>query len=159
MNLLDLIVGASKEDELNPRQLSYQNVQYRAAPEAQVKNWSPQKEKEFLDYIKNHEWYKSIQRDYGETPNLDEQAYNLRAAYERGVQPEIYPYDNRYHWPSSYMSPEGKVESLKAFNHPTAWMEDYMNLTGGIDPHAGHKLTPLQARNLSELVKERYGNK
>ena len=157
MNLLDMLTKKIGEDELNPRQMSYQNVQYRAAPEAKVKNWSPEKEKEFLDYIKNHEWYKSIQRDYGETPNLDEQSYNLRAAYERGIEPEIYPYDNRYHWPSSAMDTSGRAESLKAFNHPTAWMEDYMNLTGGRDPHEGYQLTPLQARNLSDLLKERYG--
>lgn len=126
---------------------------YRIAPEAKVGTWTPADEVAFQAGVKQTPWFSEFKNQYGETPNLDSQDYNYRAAWKAGVRPQTYEYDQMQHWPS--MTPSG--ESLKATNHPTAWMEDYMQLTGGVDTHEPVALTPQQIKALGNALRYRYG--
>lgn len=68
--------------------------------------------------------------------------YDYRGAYAAGINPELYPYDNTYHWPSS--TEQGQM--LKSPNHPTAWMEYFMRGSDGIDPSQFGLVSPENAR-------------
>jgi hypothetical protein len=57
------------------------------------------------------------------------------------------------HWAS--VTPSG--ESLKSKSHPTAWMEDYMQVTGR-DPHDPAKMSPEQVKAMEKSLMYRYGN-
>jgi hypothetical protein len=112
-------------------------------------------ERQFQSWIKATPWYSEFTKEYGEPPDLNSKEYDYRAAYRAGVVPQRDPYDNnRYHWASST---PGGVE-LKAVNHPTAWKEDYMRITGRDPSDPGQPtLTPQQATELSGVLKYRYG--
>jgi len=125
---------------------------YTIAPEAKLQGWSPADETRFQQEIRQTPWYSGFVKQFDEAPNLNGSEYNYRAAWQRGIRPELYPYDGTYHWPST-----ANGESLKATNHPTAWMEDYMQITGGRDPHEGYQVTPNEAAALSKALKYRYG--
>lgn len=128
-------------------------TEYSIAPEANI-NLTPTEEKTFQQDIKGSDWYKEYKQNYGEDPDLNSKDYNYRAAWKSGVKPERYaPDNNNYHWPSE--TPNG--ESLKALNHPTGWMEDYMQLTGK-DPHEGLGMTTEQASKMEQLLIQRYGS-
>lgn len=129
-------------------------AEYMPAPEAPSPKWNWQQEQQFRKDMTSHPWYSEFQKKFGEAPNLNDPGYNYRAAYAAGLRPERYaPDDNAYHWPSA--TPSG--QSLKARNHPTGWMEDYMQITGGKDPHEGYQLTPAQAETLGKSLRYRYG--
>jgi hypothetical protein len=121
-------------------------------PQATVNNWTPELENKFQKEISQTPWYQNYVKQYGEQPDLNTKDYNYRAAWQQGVQPELYKYDNTYHWPST-----AKGRSLKSVSHPTAWMEDYAQITGGRDPNEAVKLTPEQANTLSGMLQLRYG--
>ena len=126
-------------------------------PEAKIKNWTPQLEKQFQNEVLNSKWANEFKNQYGELPNLNSSDYNYRAAYQRGMQPMPDEFDRgRLHWLSS--TPQG--ESLKSFNHPTAWKEDYMRITG-VNPDSQEasmlKLTPAQQALLNYVLQKRYG--
>lgn len=126
--------------------------EYSIAPEAKA-NLTAEEENKFQKEIKSSDWYKEYKQNYGENPDLNSKDYNYRAAWKAGVKPERYaPDDNKYHWPSE--TPKG--ESLKALNHPTGWMEDYMQLTGK-DPHEGQGMTDVQAKKMKQFLIQRYG--
>ena len=113
-------------------------------------------EQQFQQWIRSTPWFSEYVKQYGEEPDLNSKDYDYRAAYRAGIVPQKDPYDNnRYHWSSS--APNG--QELKAKNHPTAWKEDYMRITGGRDPSdAGQPtLTPQQAAELSAILQQRYG--
>lgn len=83
-------------------------------------------EAEFQNWIKSLPWYSEFQRDFGGPPDLNDPQYDYRAAWQTGVSPEKYQYDqNRYHWPSQF----------KSEDHPTMWMEKFMQMFG-VDPNA-----------------------
>ncbi len=124
---------------------------YRIAPEALLGPWGAEDEQKFLQTVQTHPWYNQFVQDYGEAPDLNSPDYNYRAAYKFGVLPELYPYDNRYHWSS--VTPQG--QSLKATNHPTAWMEDYMQVTGR-DPHEPGELNQDQIEAIQKALQYRY---
>jgi len=127
--------------------------EYSIAPEAII-NLTPAEEKTFQQDIKGSDWYKEYKQNYGEDPDLNSKDYNYRAAWKSGVKPERYaPDNNNYHWPSE--TPNG--ESLKALNHPTGWMEDYMQLTGK-DPYEGLGMTTEQTSKMEQLLIQRYGS-
>lgn len=46
--------------------------------------------------------------------------YDYRKAWKSGDSPKVNKHDGKYHWGSSG----------KAINHPTAWKESYLKLTG-----------------------------
>jgi hypothetical protein len=126
--------------------------EYSIAPEAKA-NLTPTEEKKFQQDVKSSDWYKEYKQNYGEDPNLNSKDYNYRAAWKSGAKPEKYaPDENKYHWPSE----TSKGESLKALNHPTAWMEDYMQLTGK-DPHEGKGMTEGQSQKMKQFLIQRYG--
>lgn len=125
---------------------------YQIAPEAKVK-LTADEEKKFQRDIKSSDWYKEYIKNYGEAPNLDSKDYNYRAAWKSGAKPERYaPDDNKYHWPSTTAT----GESLKSLNHPTGWMEDYMQLTGK-DPSESYSMSESQAKKMKEFLIQRYG--
>lgn len=75
-------------------------------------------------------WRRQFMRDFGYVPQMNGGDYDYRLALQSGMRPELYTHDNRYHWPSA--TPDGR--SLKSPDHPTAWMETFMERFG-IDPH------------------------
>ena len=88
---------------------------------------SAEEEKVFLSWIKNTGWYKEYTKEFDESPDLNTTDYNYRAAWKAGLTPQRDPYDkNKYHWPSSTES----GDMLKSEDHPTAWKEHYMRITG-----------------------------
>jgi hypothetical protein len=81
------------------------------------------------------DWRVEFSRKYGGQPNLNDPLYNYRAAWASGVKPEPYQHDNgSYHWPSSASVAPFNNVPLKGKNHPTAWMEKFMQHYGS-DPH------------------------
>lgn len=114
-----------------------------AAPAPQAGPWSQlsqDDESRFQSDVKAHPWFTEFKKKYGEAPNLNDPDYNYRAAWKAGLMPEIYPHDGTYHWQSSL--PDGTM--LKSENHPTAWMEHFMRVTGK-DPNDVGVSSPEQA--------------
>ena len=101
---------------------------------AKLTKLTPSEEKDFQQWIKKTGWYQEFVKEYGESPDLDIEEYDYRQAWKSGVVPERDPYDkNRYHWPST--DPSGKM--IKSASHPTAWQEQYMQMTGENPDAAG----------------------
>lgn len=115
---------------------------------------APMEEVQFQQWIRGLPWWSEFKDQYGEEPDLNGD-YDYRAAWKNGIEPQRYEYDGgKYHWPSA--APSGAM--LKAFDHPTAWMEDYMNATG-TDPNAQNQ-PPLDDGSRSWLMErmwQRYG--
>ena len=88
-------------------------------------------EAKFQQWIKALPWYSEFRAKYGEEPNLNDPQYDYRKAWKAGVIPQKNPYDNMYHWSSK--TPSG--EWLKSADHPTAWMEKFMEKYG-YDPQS-----------------------
>jgi hypothetical protein len=77
-------------------------------------------------------WADTFQQRFGEAPNLNDPQYDYRAAWKAGITPQPYaPDQNFLHWPSAL--PSGQM--LKAPDHPTAWMEHFMQQYG-VDPNS-----------------------
>ena len=128
---------------------------YSIAPEAKTGKWSQKDEKSFQKGVRGTKWYKQFADKYGEPPDLNSKDYNYRAAWKAGVRPQDYEHDaEMQHWAST----TGKGESLKATNHPTAWMEDYMQVTGS-DPHEPANMNPEQIKAMEKALMYRYGQK
>lgn len=120
----------------------------------------PAQEEAYMEWITSTPWFQEFWKRYGEQPDLNSKDYDYRAAYRAGMAPQRDPYDSgRYHWPSAIVrdgvaAPGGQ---LKAKNHPTAWMDDYMGLTGR-DPRAGgQQLNSQQIEAIGRMLTERYG--
>jgi hypothetical protein len=93
---------------------------------------TPDEEAKFQQWVRATGWHKEFKTRYGGDPNLDDPEYDYRAAYKAGLYPTRYEHDKgAYHWPS--VTPQGGM--LKGKNHPTAWMEGFMQETG-VDPNA-----------------------
>jgi hypothetical protein len=132
--------------------LGYQiTPDYAIAPEAKAEKFNAQDEAAFQAGIRQTPWFSQFVKQYGEEPNLNSPDYNYRAAWKSGVRPENYEYDTMQHWPS--VSPLGY--SLKSTSHPTAWMEDYMQITGS-DPNKPVPLSQDQIMQLSKALRYRY---
>lgn len=100
------------------------------------------------------QWRSEFQQRFGEQPNIDDPQYNYRAAIAAGIRPERYaPDGNSYHWPSSTQQPPRMPQMLKSADHPTAWMEHYMQ-QNGVDPNEDDPAKVLQYR-LQEPIKLR----
>lgn len=125
---------------------------YRIAPSAPTPAWNPQEEQAFQEGVRQTPWYAEFKQRFGEEPDLDTKDYNYRAAWASGARPSYYEPDKSHHWPSE--SPQGM--SLKAKDHPTGWMEDYMQLTGGADPSEPVPLNQAQISKMQSLLQERY---
>lgn len=81
-------------------------------------------------------WRREFRQNHGEEPNLNDPSFDYRMAHAAGAAPEPYQHDGgRHHWQSSVqVPPMAQPVSLKAPNHPTAWMETFMQRYG-VDPH------------------------
>jgi hypothetical protein len=108
-----------------------QHLQQQMQPELEFQNW-----------FRSLPWFREFVQQYGEEPNSNDPDYDYRAAYQAGIAPDRYEYDGgRYHWPSSL--PDGT--HLKSENHPTMWMEQFMQQTG-VDPLSLGLRTPEDAQ-------------
>lgn len=88
-------------------------------------------------------WRRGFFNKYGSYPNVNDANYDYRAAVSAGVRPAPYEHDaGAYHWPSTTAS----GSPLKAGNHPTHWMETFMQ-TYGVDPHEASAQQLLDAYN------------
>lgn len=125
---------------------------YTIAPAAPNPVLSPEDENKFQSDVKSTDWFSKFKEKHGEEPNLNAPDYNYRAAWQSGATPQPIANDDIPHWPS--VTPAG--ESLKARNHPSGWMEDYMQLTGR-DPSEGGELTPEQTDAMNKSLMYRYG--
>jgi hypothetical protein len=83
------------------------------------------------------QWHRGFAREFGEPPNVGPGDYNYGLAFGLGVRPEPYEHDPRmYHWPSRAPAQPPRAEGpmLKAPDHETAWMENFMQVYG-VDPN------------------------
>jgi len=87
-------------------------------------------EDKFQKWIRSLPWFDEFKRKYGEEPNLDSKDYDYRAAWKAGVKPTVNKYDGLYHWSSGYLDKSGKQVWLKSQDHPTAWMQHFLDETG-----------------------------
>ena len=85
------------------------------------------REWQFQQDVRGHPWFSDFLRRYGEEPNLNDPQYDYRGAWHAGLMPTMNRADQSYHWPSSH--PETGA-SFKSADHPTAWMEPFMQRTG-----------------------------
>ena len=77
------------------------------------------------------QWQNAFRSRFGEMPNLNDPQYDYRGAWQGGIAPQPYAPDQGFpHWPSAL--PSG--QSLKAPEHPTAWMEHFVQRYG-VDPN------------------------
>jgi hypothetical protein len=129
--------------------------QYSIAPEAKSPRLSRAQEQEFQRGVRGTKWFQQFSKKYGEQPDLNDPGYNYRAAWRAGVRPQDVKDDpEMQHWSS--VTPSG--ESLKSRSHPTAWKEDYMQMTGR-DPGEPGKLTPEQIEGMNRALMYRYSTK
>ncbi len=92
-------------------------------------------------------WQNTFQQRFGERPNLNDPQYDYRAAWQGGIVPQPYAPDQGFpHWPSQL--PGGQM--LKAPDHPTAWMQTFMQKFG-MDPHMA-PLPLIEAGRLQGIV-------
>lgn len=102
--------------------------------------WGPQREQEFQTAMQTQspyaDWQRQFRQKYGEAPNLDDSQYNYRLAYALGTRPQAYAHDpGMMHWSSAApVAPYNAPADLKGPNHPTKWMETFMQRYG-VDPH------------------------
>jgi hypothetical protein len=128
---------------------------YSIAPEARRPQLSRAEEQEFQRGVRGTKWFQQFSKKYGEQPDLNDPGYNYRAAWRAGVRPQDVKDDpEMQHWSS--VTPSG--ESLKSRSHPTAWKEDYMQMTGR-DPGEPGKLTPEQIEGMNRALMYRYSTK
>jgi hypothetical protein len=77
------------------------------------------------------QWQDTFRSRFGEAPNLNDPQYDYRAAWQAGIVPQPYAPDQNFpHWPST--TPTG--QPLKAPDHPTVWMQHFMERFG-VDPN------------------------
>lgn len=128
---------------------------YSIAPEAKQQKLSKAEEAAFQRDVRRTKWFQQFSKKYGEPPNLNDPGYNYRAAWKAGLRPQDVKDDpEMQHWSS--VTPSG--ESLKSRSHPTAWKEDYMQMTGR-DPGEPGKLTPEQIEGMKKALMYRYSEK
>lgn len=128
---------------------------YSIAPEAKRQKLSKAEEAAFQRDVRRTKWFQQFSKKYGEPPNLNDPGYNYRAAWRAGLRPQDVKDDpEMQHWSS--VTPSG--ESLKSRSHPTAWKEDYMQMTGR-DPGDPGTLTPEQIEGMKRALMYRYSGK
>lgn len=125
---------------------------YKIAPSVPTPNWGPAEEQGFQEGVRQTPWYSEFKDRFGEGPDLDSKEYNYRAAWAAGARPAYYEPDKSHHWPGE----TANGQSLKAKDHPTGWMEDYYQMTGGLDPTDAVPLNPAQVSRMQALLKQRY---
>jgi hypothetical protein len=91
--------------------------------------WSPDHERQFQTYMAFdpgvRQWRNAFTQQAGGPPQIDGGDFNYREAYLAGNGPKPYAHDSAVpHWSST-----GKGK-----NHPTAWMETFMQQFG-VDPN------------------------
>ncbi len=89
-------------------------------------------------------WRNGFQTKYGEQPNTEnDPSFNYREAWQAGNKPQAYGYDTMPHWDSRGKAPD----------HPTAWMNDFVQQYG-VDPNAAAQqgLTAPQSQTINQQL-------
>lgn len=87
------------------------------------------------------DWRIEFARRFGDQPNIEPGGdYDYRTAWANGIKPEVYSADGTYHWGST--TPAGRM--LKAPEHPTDWMQNFVDRFGD-DPNDASPATINQA--------------
>jgi hypothetical protein len=88
-------------------------------------------------------WRNGFAAKYGEPPQMNDPSFDYRAAYMAGNRPQTYEHDTVPHWDSRGKAPD----------HPTAWMNDFMQRFGfdPNDPPAGG-MTPEQQQFVRDAM-------
>jgi hypothetical protein len=113
---------------------------YSVGGQSKTMPWGQDREQQFQQDMRQtppySDWNRQFQAKYHEQPNLDDPQYNYRLAYALGEQPQSYAHDpGMMHWSSAApVAPYRDAASLKGPNHPTLWMEHFMQRYG-TDPH------------------------
>jgi hypothetical protein len=96
-----------------------------------IRNIIGEREK-IRDEIKKTQWFKEFVEQYGEEPDLSENAdYDYFTAWKMGVRPKRYKQDeNKFHWDSYAENAFGRKIPLKKPDHPTIWKTRLMEETG-----------------------------
>lgn len=108
---------------------------------------SPDDEAKFESDMQTNPWAEEFPMRYGEPADLNNPVYDLRRAWQLGIQPSRDVYDSTgpkdpgaYHWPD--FATNG--EQMKSNDHPTLWMGKFENQTG-INPEELGIKTPQDA--------------
>lgn len=89
---------------------------------------TPKQELQFQDDMSQSPWTKQYKEKFGEDPNLDQDDYDMRGAWQAGVKPKIYPADGLYHWDSRFKSddsPERYVNGIDTKSGDIGRINDY----------------------------------
>jgi len=88
-------------------------------------------EKQFQSWIKALPWFLELSKEIGSEPDINTPLYDYRRAWKSGITPELVyaPEKQRYeyHWPSVTKTGEWLKDPV---NHPTAWMEHFLQKNG-----------------------------
>jgi hypothetical protein len=81
-------------------------------------------------------WRAAFMARFGEAPNYNDPLYDYRTAYRYGVTPQPYAPDGGFpHWGSEVVAPPfAQPIPLKQPDHPTEWMQKFMDQYG-VDPN------------------------
>lgn len=109
----------------------------------------PAMEAQFQQWVRQLPWHQEFVSRYGEEPNLNDPNYDYRRAWMDRVPLTVNQHDQQYHWPSQ----TSQGVPLKSVHHPTAWMQHYMEATGGKDPEDPED---LQAQAFKEAWYRKY---
>lgn len=120
---------------------------------ALMKNWKPQEEAAFQRDMQFAgpwgDWRRDFKNRFGGEPNIQPGGdYNYRMAWRYGANPVPDKHDggHLHGWSSTNVPPYGAMP-LKSADHPTAWMETFMQRFG-VDPH---EATPEQMRQAYQM--------
>jgi hypothetical protein len=117
----------SEERKLTTKDiLELKKIRRQHAESFSITKLPPEKEAEFQSFIRNTEWYSEFTQDFGGPPNLDDDNYDYRGAWEE-MGAEMFgrnPEDGKMH--GFDRAPSGKW--LKSPEHPTVIKQYMMEL-------------------------------
>lgn len=92
-------------------------------------------------------WRKGFEQSYGETPNLNDPGYDYRGAWKAGVTPQPYD-DGSSHWVSGAQRPPFIADQhFKSPDHPTMWMQNFLDRYGVVPEEASGNQIAQGARD------------
>lgn len=123
---------AQQGDAARVSALAPQLYRHTGAPPS---GWSPtqlnpEQQVAFERDMRQLPWYTQMTTQLGREPDLSPASgYDYAGAWAANAMPSVYEGDGQYHWSSR--GPQGQW--FKSPDHPTAWMEMFMNRYG-VDP-------------------------
>lgn len=121
-------------------------------PVPNMRFWTPTHEAEFQKFMALDPsvlaWRRGFEAKHGEKPNTeDDPQFDYRRAFLNGDRPSVVEGDSVMHWPSTG----------KAADHPTAWMEGFMQQFGA-DPATlpAEAVTPAMQEFMTQELLRHY---